>query len=201
VRCSRSARRIVTDTAPQDCFPVDPGHCSANVNDVERLSADQAETLLPQFVALLQDTVNDGASIGFLRPLSAEVASGYWREVIREVGEASRILLIARRGEMLAGSVQLGLCTKPNALHRAEVQKLLVHTLWRRRGIGRQLMMALDEEARLARRTLLYLDTESDKAAFEMYRRSGWSRAGEIPDYARTPDGELHSTVLFYRRV
>lgn len=171
------------------------------MNDVERLSADHAGTLLPQFIALLQDTVNDGASVGFLRPLSPEIAAGYWREVIREVGEASRILLIARREGMLAGSVQLGLCTKPNALHRAEVQKLLVHTLWRRRGIGRQLMMALDEEARLAGRTLLYLDTEPDKPAFEMYRRSGWLRAGEIPDYARTPDGELHSTALFYRRV
>ena len=170
------------------------------MNDVERLSADHAGTLLPQLIALLQDAVNDGASVGFLQPLSAEVASGYWREVIREVGEASRILLIARREGMLAGSVQLGLCTKPNALHRAEVQKLLVHTRWRRRGIGRQLMMALDEEARIARRTLLYLDTEPDKPAFEMYRGSGWLRAGEIPDYARTPDGELHSTVLLYRR-
>ena len=168
---------------------------------VERLTADQAETLLPQFIDLLQDAVDDGASVGFLRPLSPEVALGYWREVIREVGEESRILLIARREGALVGSVQLGLCTKPNALHRAEVQKLLVHTRWRRRGIGRELMMALDEEARLARRSLLYLDTEPDKPAFEMYKQSGWLRAGEIPEYARTPDGQLHSTVLFYRRV
>ena len=80
--------------------------------------------------------MDDGASVGFLRPLSSEVAQGYWREVIREVGEESRILLIARRVGALVGSGQLGLCTKPNALHRAEVQKLLVHTRWRRRGIG-----------------------------------------------------------------
>jgi hypothetical protein len=52
-----------------------------------------------------------------------------------------------------------------------------------------------------ARRSLLYLDTEPDKPAFEMYQRTGWMRAGEIPDYARTPDGRLHSTVLLYRRV
>ena len=149
-----------------------------------------------------RETIYTAVSFGiYATILIGLLVAGYWREVIREVGEASRIVLIARHEGMLAGSVQLALCTKPNALHRAEVQKLLVHTRWRRRGIGRQLMMALDEEARLARRTLLYRATEPDQPAFEMYRRSGWLRAGEIPDYARTPDGELRSTVLLYRRV
>ena len=32
---------------------------------VERLTADQAETLLPQFIDLLQDAMDDGASVGF----------------------------------------------------------------------------------------------------------------------------------------
>jgi len=171
------------------------------MSDIERLTADQARVLLPELVALLQDTVDDGASVGFLRPLSTEIAERYWLEVIRDVAEQSRILLVTRRDGVVVGSVQLGLCTKPNGVHRAEVQKLLVHTGSRRRGIGRRLMAAIEEQARLAQRTLLYLDTEPDKAAHEMYERSGWLRAGAIPDYARTPDGQLHSTILFYRRV
>jgi acetyltransferase len=171
------------------------------MSDIERLTADQARVLLPELVALLQDTVDDGASVGFLRPLSTEIAERYWLEVIRDVAEQSRILLVTRRDGVVIGSVQLGLCTKPNGVHRAEVQKLLVHTGSRRRGIGRRLMAAIEEQARLAQRTLLYLDTEPDKPAHEMYERSGWLRAGEIPDYARTPDGQLHSTFLFYRRV
>jgi len=171
------------------------------MSDIERLTADQARVLLPELVALLQDTVDDGASVGFLRPLSTEIAERYWLEVIRDVAEQSRILLVTRRDGVVVGSVQLGLCTKPNGVHRAEVQKLLVHTGSRRRGIGRRLMAAIEEQARLAQRTLLYLDTEPDKPAHEMYERSGWLRAGEIPDYARTPDGQLHSTILFYRRV
>ena len=171
------------------------------MSDIERLTADQARVLLPELVALLQDAVDDGASIGFLRPLSAEIAEHYWLEVIRDVAEQSRILLVTRRDGLVVGSVQLGLCTKPNGVHRAEVQKLLVHTGSRRRGIGRKLMVAIEEQARLAQRTLLYLDTEPDKPAHEMYERSGWLRAGEIPDYARTPDGRLHSTILFYRRI
>jgi len=61
--------------------------------------------------------------------------------------------------------------------------------------------MAVDDQARLAQRSLLYLDTEPYQPAFEMYQRTGWLRAGEIPDYARTPDGQLHSTILMYRCV
>lgn len=171
------------------------------MNDVERLSADQARTLLPELIALLQDSVNDGASIGYLRPLAAEIAGEYWREVIREVADHSRVLIVALQDERVVGSVQLGLCTKPNGVHRAEVQKLLVHTGRRRQGIGRRLMERVDLEARRARRTLLYLDTEPDQPAHRMYERTGWIRAGEIPDYARTPDGTLHSTVLMYRRI
>lgn len=171
------------------------------MGDTERLTADQARVLLPELVALLKDSVDDGASVGFLRPLSTDIAEQYWHEVTRDVAEQSRILLVARRDGIVVGSVQLGLCTKPNGVHRAEVQKLLVHTRSRRRGIGRELMTAVEEQARLAQRTLLYLDTEPDKPAHEMYERSGWLRAGEIPDYARTPDGRLHSTILFYRRL
>lgn len=171
------------------------------MSGIERLTADQARVLLPELVALLQDTVDDGASVGFLRPLSTEIAERYWLEVIRDVAEQSRILLVTRRDGVVVGSVQLGLCTKPNGVHRAEVQKLLVHTGSRRRGIGRRLMAAIEEQARLAQRTLLYVDTEPDTAAHEMYECSGWLRAGEIPDFARTPDGRLHSTILFYRRI
>jgi ribosomal protein S18 acetylase RimI-like enzyme len=145
--------------------------------------------------------VNDGASVGFLRPLAADVAERYWREVIRDMAERSRILLAARQDGHAVGSVQLELCTKPNGVHRAEVQKLLVHTDWRRRGIGRRLMDTVNREARRARRSLLYLDTEPDKPAHRMYEQAGWVRAGEIPDYARTPDGTLHGTVLMYRRI
>lgn len=167
----------------------------------ERLTADEARAVLPQLVALLQDAVHDGASVGFTQPLSAEVAERYWHEAIREVEQGSRILLATRRGGDVVGSAQLGLCTRPNGLHRAEVQKLFVHTRWRRQGIARALMAAIEQEARAAQRSLLYLDTEPHKPAAAMYEQAGWIRAGEIPGYARSPDGQLHGTVLFYRTL
>jgi acetyltransferase len=167
----------------------------------ERLSEAQALALLPQLVTLLQDAVAGGASIGFLRPLPADVTERFWREVIGDVGRGSRVLLVIRDGTQVVGSIQLGLCLKPNGLHRAEVQKLLVHTSARRRGYGRLLMSAVESEARAAGRTLLYLDTEPDQPAEALYRKLGWSVAGAIPDYACTPDGRLHPTVIFYKQL
>lgn len=171
------------------------------MRDIHRLTAVEALAVLPQLVALLTDAVQDGASIGFTQPLSADVAERYWQDVFREVGQGSRILLAARREGAVVGSVQLGLCTRPNGLHRAEVQKLFVHTRWRRQGIARALMAAIEQEAHAARRSLLYLDTQPDKPAEAMYEQLGWIRAGEIPGYACSPDGDLHGTVFFYRTI
>ncbi|MFZ5495876.1 MAG: GNAT family N-acetyltransferase [Verrucomicrobiota bacterium] len=168
---------------------------------IERLTEDRAVPVMPSLVELLQDAVHDGASIGFRSPLSSEMAADYWRGVTREVGAGSRILLVARDGERIVGSVQLGLCTRQNGLHRAEVQKLFVHTRWRGHGIGKTLMAAIEQEARGANRSLLYLDTEPGKPAEKMYERLGWIRVGEIPGFASSPDGCLHGTAFFYRQL
>src|SRR4051812_18892298 len=122
------------------------------MRDIRRLSADEAGKVLAQLVTLLQDAVNDGASVGFTQPLPADAAERYWQDAIREVAQGSRILLAALHEGAVVGSVQLGLCTRPNGLHRAEVQKLLVHTRCRRQGIARALMAAIEQEARAARR-------------------------------------------------
>ncbi len=167
-------------------------------NTIDRPHADEAQGVLPQLVALLRDAVHDGASIGFTQPLATDVAERYWQDVFHEVGKGSRILLATRREGVVVGTVQLNLCTRPNGLHRAEVQKLLVHTRWRRQGIASALMSAIEQEARAVQRSLLYLDTEPHKPAAAMYERTGWIRAGEIPGYACSPDGHLqrHRVLL-----
>jgi ribosomal protein S18 acetylase RimI-like enzyme len=167
---------------------------------VDRLSEEHASRLLPELVALLQDSINGGASLGFIPPLASETAEQYWRETLKEIGQGTRILLVASEaGGEVTGSVQLALATKQNAQHRAEVQKLFVHTRARGRGIGRRLMSAIDEAAREAGRTLLVLDTEQDSAAENLYASCGYTRAGIIPQYALSADGSLINTVVFYR--
>jgi acetyltransferase len=171
------------------------------MTQIERLTEQQARAVLPQLVALLQDVVQDGASVGFLRPLASEAAEQFWLDVIHEVGQGSRILLVARRNGRIVGTVQLGLCQKQNGAHRAEVQKLMVHTAWRGQGIARALMSAIEAQARAASRSLLCLDTEAGTPSQALYERSGWIRVGEIPDYACSREGELHRVAFFYRNL
>src|SRR5262249_36954712 len=118
-----------------------------------------------------------------------------------DIEQGSRILLVAWTGDDLAGTVQLELAGKPNAAHRAEVQKLLVLTALRRQGIGRRLLEVLEHEARAAGRRLLVLDTRQGDAAERMYRRLGYVEAGVIPGYARSSLGALDATVFFYKQL
>lgn len=166
---------------------------------VESLSAGQAAAHLPELIELLQDAVNSGASLGFLPPLTEATALAYWHGVIPDLAQQTRLLLVARQDGRIVGMVQLELATRPNALHRAEVQKLCVVTHCRNQGIGQSLMAAVEAQARDLGRTLLVLDTRQGDAAEGLYIKLGYTRAGAIPAYARSADGSLHTTVIFYR--
>ena len=165
---------------------------------VERVEGIIARQLVASFSRLLQDAVHSGASVGFLAPLSAEDAERYWAQVLQDVQDQTRILLAVREGDEVLGAVQLALDAPPNGRHRAEVQKLFVHTAHRRQGIARALMAALEVAARKAGRTLLVLDTSGDEAS-ELYLHLGYQRAGVIPQYALSSDGILAATQIFYR--
>jgi ribosomal protein S18 acetylase RimI-like enzyme len=76
--------------------------------------------------------------------------------------------------------------------------KLLVRPSARRQGIAGALMREVEELARGHGRTLLVLDTAGDVAE-RFYRRLGYLAAGTIPGYARSAQGALEATVIFYK--
>ena len=123
-----------------------------------------------------------------------------WR-VYRAVEQGGLLLWVAEEEGRVVGSVQVEPCQKDNGRHRAELQKLLVLTARRGRGVARALMAEAERFAREAKRTLLVLDTEVGSIAESVYRNLGWTRAGEIPDYATTPTGKLHPTVYYFTRL
>ncbi|WP_174873930.1 GNAT family N-acetyltransferase [Vogesella oryzae] len=152
-----------------------------------------------QLAALLQDCVNGGASVGFLAPLSGQEAAHYWQQLARELHPTSLRCWLALHDDSIVGTVQLALCGKANGRHRGEIQKLLVHSRHRGRGIARQLMQAAEQAAREVGRSLLVLDTDSESVAASLYPGWGWQPAGDIPAYAARPDGVLHATRYFYK--
>jgi acetyltransferase len=166
---------------------------------IEVLTPRMARENVPHLIELLKDAVDSGASVGFLPPLSRDEANEYWQFALLEIEEGTRILIVAFDGDQVVGSAQLALALKPNALHRAEVQRVIVHRSHRRRGIGEQLMREIEDVARRERRTLLVLDTREGDPSELLYQKLGYTKGGVIPRYARSADGSLHATVLYYR--
>ena len=155
---------------------------------------------LTELSALLQDAVNGGASVGFLAPLSSEAAQSYWTETFSSLGEATHLWL-AQENDEIVGAVQLVCASRENAHHRAEVQRLFVHSAHRGKGIASQLMSALESFAKEHGRTLLVLDTQTGSAAESIYRHLGWLEVGQIPNYAADPNGVLCATSYFYKQL
>jgi len=146
---------------------------------------------------LLMEVVEDGASIGFLPPMKQSEAAMYWEAVLsHEV-----ILFVAKIDDRIVGSVQLHLCTKQNGGHRAEIAKLMTHSSYRLRGIGRSLMQKAEGRARNEGRTLLVLDTREGDPSNNLYASLGYIEAGRIPDYAKSANGQLDATVFYYKKL
>ena len=168
---------------------------------ITSLGPAEDQALLTQLHALLHDAVDAGASVGFLPPLPASEALYYWQSVIAAIAAGSRVLLVARQpGETdLLGSVQLDLATRPNSLHRAEVSTLLVHRRARRQGLARQLLLALEGQARQLARTTLVLDTRHGDIAEQLYQKMGYQFVGLIPEYFLNSERQLHTTAVYYK--
>ncbi|HKW98242.1 MAG TPA: GNAT family N-acetyltransferase [Bryobacteraceae bacterium] len=165
------------------------------------LTVDQAEARVQQLADLLIDAVESGASIGFMPPLGRAKALNYWEDVFAAMRDGRRVLLAALDDGVIQGSVQLDLETRANGNHRAEAMKLFVHTSARRRGLAKALMLELEATARRLGRTLLVMDTRKGGEAEKLCEALGYVRFGEVPGYARSSNGELHSTVFFYRKL
>ncbi|MDN3250647.1 ribosomal protein S18 acetylase RimI-like enzyme [Streptomyces sp. DSM 42143] len=168
---------------------------------VDRVDEQGLTALLDRLAGLLTDTVEGGASVGFLAPLGHAEAVAWWRGRAADVAAGRLAVWVARDGERVTGTVSLALPDKPNSRHRAELVKLMVAREARGRGLGRGLLATAEEAAAAAGITLLHLDTETGSPAEHLYRSAGWTRAGTIPDYAADPGGELRPTTLYFKRV
>ena len=171
---------------------------------IERLEVADLKAHLDEFQQLLAACVLEGASIGFILPLTDAVNHRFWTEgVAPGLARGDRLLFAALQAGRVVGSVQLVLDTPANQPHRAEVVKLLVHPDCRRQGLARRLMQAVEAAAQAQGRDLLTLDTRSDDHAEPLYLSLGYQVVGRIPGYAldaRQPE-RRDSTTLMYKTL
>ncbi|MES2303971.1 MAG: GNAT family N-acetyltransferase [Gemmatimonadota bacterium] len=168
---------------------------------LRQLAAVDIPVYLPALAELLRESVNAGASLGFLPPLAAVDARQYWLSLRQELHDGSRILIAAFVGGRLIGSGQLALPDWRNGKHRAELQKLMVASALHGRGIGSSLVRALHTTAQRHGRTLLVLHTRHGEPPEEFYRRLGYHTVGIVPGYTTGPAGETFDSALMCARL
>jgi GNAT superfamily N-acetyltransferase len=168
---------------------------------IREMNASEAETRLGELAAILVDAVAHGASVNFLAGFRHEEAAAFWRGQLPGIANGSRHLLVADEGARLIGTVVLTKAPQPNQPHRADIGKMLVLEAARRRGLGRRLLVAVEELARRHGRTLLQLDTHTGSAGERLYAGCGWTLFGVVPGHALTPDGTPADTSFFYKQL
>ena len=183
------------------------GHGFRRMTDdfpIRSFSAADAAADLRGLGELLHACVETGAGVNFVLPYSLEESEEYWSgTVLPKLRAGGSVLLVAKSGARVVGSVRLDLVPMPNQPHRAEVSKLLVHPDFRRRGIARAMMHELERRAVALNRTLLTLDTRTGDPSEALYAGLGYVTVGIVPDFALDTfgSGRLDPTTIMYKRL
>ncbi len=166
--------------------------------EIRRLAAAEVAERRAEFVALLREAVESGGCLGFLLPVDEDKLERYWNGVAREMEAGERELLAAIEHGHVVGTMQIAYEKAESVRHRADLQKLMVHTAEQRRGIARALMVdALERMPALG--LLMYTITTLHEGPAEALVRSLlFNRYGVMPHYGLTPDGRLHDASLHY---
>lgn len=168
---------------------------------IEKLDTASCGSAVRGLATILRDCVADGASVSFLPPLARETAEAFYHRAATDIAGGRRVVLAAWLDGVLVGSVMLDLAMPQNQTHRADVQKMLVSPMARRRGVARAMLAAIEAEAVAAGRWLLVLDTRKGDPSEALYAGCGWLRCGEIPLFCQDADGGLSATVFYYKAV
>ena len=167
--------------------------------EVRRLRYEEARRRVAELAAVLVDCVKGGASVNFMAGYTQAEAEGFFSRVAEAAGSEDRALFAGFLDGALVATAQLVPAAQPNQPHRADIAKMLVHRRARRRGLGRALLVALEDAALAQGYTLLTLDTMTGGESEKLYRAMGYRAFGIVPGYALYPDGTSGDTVFFWK--
>lgn len=170
---------------------------------VRQLEVDDFDQHLDDLTDIFYSTVNSGAAIGYLAPLSTEDATVFWSNDIKpNLLSGERLLFAISVGQLIVGVVQLIVKMPPNQPHRAELAKLMVHPKYRRKGLASILVTKAEACAISMGKTLITFDTRTGDSSEDFYRSRGFKTAGIIPQFALDTDGKnYHGTTLMYKHL
>ena len=137
-------------------------------------------------------------ALGVLESMRSGLRRAY-HAAVASLDERERLLVVAEDDDVVVGMAQLAFSGAANAAHRAEVQRVGVAASARGRGIGRELMTAVERAALEHDVTLLWLTTHDGTEACSFYEAVGYTRLGVMPNYSRRPDGTLWTAAFYFK--
>jgi ribosomal protein S18 acetylase RimI-like enzyme len=151
---------------------------------VERLTQFHG-TDLEDLCDVVETAVEAGGGFGWVRPPPRDQLETYWKGVVLV---PERQLFVGRVDGTIAASVQLVRPSRNNEAqaHQAQLIAVFVAPWARGRGLGRRLVLRVEEAAREAQVEILNLDLrETQSVAIALVESLGYVRWGEHPAYAR----------------
>jgi len=86
------------------------------------------------------------------------------------------------------------------AADEAEILTIAVAAWWRKRGVGRAILLDATRRAAAAGARAMFLEVdEANAAALALYRRLGFVQVGERPGYSRRKDGSRARALVLRR--
>ncbi|MCU4160837.1 GNAT family N-acetyltransferase [Acidiphilium sp. AL] len=150
---------------------------------------------------LLIACVADGGSLGYRAPLALARARTVFDELADVERNGQALVFTASVEGEIAGCVAIFAEKRETEPHIAELGKLMVHSRFRRHGIGGALVAAAERAAFEWGKTRLYLFTSDDGIAPAFYDRADYQRAGRIPEGGGLPDGTLVDALIFTKKL
>jgi acetyltransferase len=168
------------------------------VFEIRRLAASEILERRAEFQALVRDAVETMGTVGFVLPVTTDKLDRYWSGVAREAESGEREVLAAFEEGVVIGMLQIAYEKAESVRHRGDLQKLMVLSAHRRRGVARALLR--DAMARMRALGLaMYTITTAHEAPTEvLVRQLSFTRYGVMPHYGVTPDGSLHDASMHY---
>ena len=157
---------------------------------VDLLTPQQAQARRAALVDLLVDTVEGGASVNFIWPMTRTKAETWWEGALASHARGERLIFTAEAEGRLDGTVQLILAPQENQAFRADLAKLLVHRRARRQGLGAALMRAAEERSAPDRAHAVdpgYRDRQRRRTALHPARLDEVRRGSGLCDEGRQP--------------
>ena len=166
-----------------------------------RVAPAEAEAIAAKLAALHEDAFRAGMALGTLESIGRDGLERSYREAVAALDDRERALLVADDHGQVVAMAQLVRSAAMNASHRAEVQRVVVAEGVRGRGVGRQLMAAIEDTARALQISLLWLTTHDGSEACSFYEALGYSEMGVMPAYSRRPDGALSPGAFYFKEL